>query len=197
MRTARISEVSVLQTDFPKHFRTLGKYNPIQTQLAFGQLNTACQKQGESVKSLEYQSRELEAHYDCLKFFNNRKFSKDFSYAFTLGLNKWSNNFGRSWTRAVIFTFVVGVFSYYLVVINSLNFHLAFAIDINEKLIKSFFSFMNPLRTFNLREIFEGKDKQPYLELSVFSHFVDFFARLIIAYGYYQTIQAFRRFGRK
>lgn len=56
---------------------------------------------------------------------------------------------------------------------------------------------MNPLRFFDLETLFSQNDKQAYVTLTWGSYVMDFLGRIVIAYGYYQTIQAFRRFGRK
>jgi hypothetical protein len=54
-----------------------------------------------------------------------------------------------------------------------------------------------PLRFFETENLLKSGNDQPYLTLHPVSYFVDFIARILVAYGYYQTIQAFRRYGRK
>ena len=70
---SRITEIFAAGTTFPQkvHLNHIPDYS--QAQLAFGQLQTASQKQGDTIKSLEYQSREVEAHYKSITWF-----SKDF-----------------------------------------------------------------------------------------------------------------------
>jgi len=56
---------------------------------------------------------------------------------------------------------------------------------------------MNPLRFFDTDALFTKGNNKPYLTLTNLSYLWDFLGRVFVAYGYYQTIQAFRRFGRK
>ena len=56
---------------------------------------------------------------------------------------------------------------------------------------------MNPLRFFELETIFNNTSKEGNIKLNGYSYLADFGGRVFVAYGYYQTIQAFRRFGRK
>ncbi len=56
---------------------------------------------------------------------------------------------------------------------------------------------MNPIRFFDLSDLFKKEQDKHWLTLTWYSYVIDFFGRVFIAYGYYQTIQAFRRFGRR
>jgi hypothetical protein len=56
---------------------------------------------------------------------------------------------------------------------------------------------MNPLRFFELESIFKVGQERPFLSLSGWSYFWDLWGRVFVAYGFYQTIQAFRKYGRK
>jgi hypothetical protein len=56
---------------------------------------------------------------------------------------------------------------------------------------------MNPLRFFELDALFNNTSKEDNIKLDGRSYLADFGGRIFVAYGYYQTIQAFRRFGRK
>jgi hypothetical protein len=69
--------------------------------------------------------------------------------------------------------------------------------NIDGRLVSGFFKFMNPLRFFETENLFKGRDDTPSLTLHPLSYAIDFLALIIIAYGYYQIIQAFRRYGRK
>lgn len=64
---SKIAEVFLSETDFPKEVYCASKVDNAQGRLAFGQLHTAFQKQGDTVRALEYQAREIEAHYNQLK----------------------------------------------------------------------------------------------------------------------------------
>lgn len=189
---SKVSEIFCSETDFPKLVTVNKKKNFAQAQLAFGQLNTAFSKQGDTVRSLEYQSREIEAHYNNINWSRKNFFTK-----LNLGLNMLSSNFGRWWGRAVLFTFTVGALFFYLVVLWSEEYSFALPIDFDSRLIPSYLKFMNPLRVFDTEALFRVNEPSSFLTLTELSYVFDFIGRVFVAYGFYQTIQAFRRFGRK
>jgi hypothetical protein len=194
-QNAKLLDAFMAETNFPRHITSANGQNCKQEQLAFGQISTAYQKQGDTVRTLEYQAREIEAHYKDLRWFAAGPRSFSFT-KFSLWLNKWSNDFGRNWGRGLLFSFGLGLILYYLLVISSDQFHIGWP-SIDGRLVSAFFKFMNPLRFFETENLFKTGDDKPYLTLHPVSYFVDFFARILVAYGYYQTIQAFRRYGRK
>jgi hypothetical protein len=186
----KVTEAFFSDTEFPKKVVINGIENFGQAQLAFGQLAYAYQKQGDNIRSLEYLSREVEAHYK-----NIRWLSHDFFQKLNLWLNKVSNDFGRNWVRGGIFSFIVGLIFFCLLLISTSGYswgwpHLDFS------LLPAYLKFMNPLRFFELEQLFNNTPKEE-IKLSSLSYLADFGGRIFVAYGYYQTIQAFRRFGRK
>jgi hypothetical protein len=195
-QSSKMTEIFVSETEFPQTVISNGVKNHRQAQLAFGQLSSAFQKQGDTVRSLEYQAREIEAHYRHLLFYDK----KDGKISFTkvsLWLNKWSNDFGRSWQRGMLFSIAAGIIFFYLLVVSSRTYHIGLPISFDSRIFISFLRFMNPLRFFELETMFKlGSDKS-FLSLSGWSYFWDFLGRVFVAYGFYQTIQAFRRYGRK
>jgi hypothetical protein len=192
---SKLMEAFMAETNFPRHVVFSGKVNHLQEQLAFGQISTAYQKQGDAVRALEYQAREIEAHYKTLIWFPDG--IKSFSFTkFSLWLNKCSNDFGRNWGQGLLFSFGLGLVLYYLLIISSKEFHIGWP-SIDGRLVSAFFKFMNPLRFFETENLFKANGDKPYLNLEPVSYFIDFIARIFVAYGYYQTIQAFRRYGRK
>ena len=191
----RLTETFLAETDFPREVVLRKEKNYTQAQLAFGQISTAFQKQGDTVRALEYQAREIEAHYKTLSWFPNG--IKSFSFTkFSLWLNKCSNDFGRNWGRGLLFSFCLGLVLYYFLIISSKEFHIGWP-SIDSRLISAFFKFMNPLRFFETENLFKFNGDKSYLTLALVSYGIDFIARIFVAYGYYQTIQAFRRYGRK
>lgn len=181
---SKIVECFLSESDFPENILINGAKNYAQAQLAFGQLTTAFQKQGDTIRALEYQAREVEAHFWGITPWHSDPLTK-----FNLGLNWLSNDFGRNWLRGVFFSFSVGVIFFVLILMSSCAF---FCIPkIQENLVSTFLMFMNPLRFIDLERLFSE------LKLNNWSYLWDFLGRIAVAYGYYQTIQAFRRFGRK
>jgi hypothetical protein len=194
---SRLTEVFLAETDFPQKVQLRKKTNPRQAQLAFGQLRTAFDKQGDTVRALEYQAREIEAHYHDIPSFWLRKFPFLHFTKLNLGLNWLSNDFGRDWGRGVVFALTVGLicFTGLIWTTKEYSFHGHWQFD--PRLIASFARFMNPLRFFDLEALFTQNGRQSYVTLTWGSYVLDFLGRVLIAYGYYQIIQAFRRFGRK
>jgi uncharacterized protein YjbI with pentapeptide repeats len=187
---SKISECFFAETDFPS---TVYSYidhgiSHEQAQLAFGQLQTAYYRQGDNVRASEYQSREIEAHYRTIDLFSKHFFTK-----INLFFNLISNNFGRNWAQGTLFSIAIGLLFFYFLVLSSDEFY--FAWKFRSDLLDSFLKFMNPLRHFDTEAIFS--DKQPQVTPNNWSYVWDFLGRIFVTYGYYQTIQAFRRFGKK
>ncbi len=202
---SKMSEVFLSETDFPLKVRTNKNINWNQAQLAFGQLHTAFQKQGDTVRAIEYQAREIESHYNELKnkgrhintFLFDIRFPHITSTTTSLALNKLSTNFGRNWVKGVIFTIIGGVIFFYLLVVSSHEYEIGFPITFHTYLVAAYLKFLNPLRFFDTESLFKFNSETSYLTLTWRSYLCDFLGRIFIAYGFYQTIQAFRRFGRK
>lgn len=103
-----------------------------------------------------------------------------------LSLNRLSNNHKTSYIRGFLFTFILGLFIFIFVAwstktyspssnFDEFNFGLA---------VSHFVQFLIPTHAFNYIE--KSPPGQFYL--------LDFLGRIIVAYGIYQTIQAFRKF---
>lgn len=185
---SKIAESFLAETDFPRNVFSDNKPNHHQAQLAFGQLQTAYQRQGDNIRASEYQAREIEAHYKTLPWSRKNFFTK-----LNLFFNWISNNFGRNWAQGAIFSIAVGFVFFYSLILSSDEFH--FAWKFRPDLFDSFLKFMNPLRHFDTEALFP--DKQPQVTPNNWSYIWDFAGRIFVTYGYYQTIQAFRRFGKK
>ncbi len=189
---SKVSELFLAQTDFPKKINSKRSDKYSQAQLAFGQLSTAFQKQGDSVRSFEYQSREVESHYNDISLFywpwpliNLSKIS--------LGLNKLSNNFGRHWGRSLVFTTLSCIFIYYLLIVSTNQYRISWAFDWNPKFIPSFLKFINPIRFIDTDQVYDKLG----VTLTNTSYFLDLLGRIVAAYGFYQLIAAFRKYGKK
>jgi hypothetical protein len=202
---SKLEGIFLAETDFPEDVYDKENINYSQAQLLFGQLYTSFRKQGDTIRTLDYQARETKAYYNLLwnriisvDFYQQSKKSNIISSLITfvnLLANFISNNFGRNWFQAVIFSFMVGFFFFFLLIISSNEYVISYSIDFDSKLIPSFLKFMNPLRFFETRDIFKHDDGY-LITLMGKSYIIDFIGRIFVAYGYYQTIQAFRRYGR-
>jgi uncharacterized protein YjbI with pentapeptide repeats len=190
-QNSKITEAFFSETEFPKKVLVNGKINFNQAQLTFGQLASAFSKQGDNIRALEYNSREVEAHYNSIKLFSVFFFRK-----INLWLNLISNNFGRDWVRGGLFSFGIGLVFFCLLLISTEEYKFDIPI-IDTKLAPAYLKFMNPLRFFELENLFINTPLEGNIKLGSLSYLADFGGRIFVAYGYYQTIQAFRRFGRK
>ncbi|HEY4288164.1 MAG TPA: hypothetical protein VGN00_13755 [Puia sp.] len=194
---SKLTEIFVAETEFPTTVAGIDKRRFEQAQLAFGQFRTAFDKQGDAVRALEYQSREIEAHYQTIPSFWTRRFPFVELTKLNLGLNKVSNNFGREWGRALVFSLAIGIFFFVTLLCSTKPSTSANTLPRGGVILISFFRFMNPLRFFDLETLFIIDGQSAYVKVTAASYAMDFLGRIGLAYGYYQTIQAFRRFGRK
>lgn len=104
-----------------------------------------------------------------------------------LTLNKWSNNYGKSWQRGLFFTTVCWIvfFSLFIGFRDGFGWHFIWS---NPNYIKEAVSYLWLLD--GLNEI--SKCEVVNWPMAIF--FV--LGKVMIAYGIYQTISAFRRFGK-
>lgn len=189
--SSRISDCFLANTDFPDKVFLNGLQNSSQAQLFFGQLSIAYQKNGDTVRALYYGALEIESHYKNVRWKDGQILD-----SVTLYLNKWSNDFGRSWLRGIYFSFLVGLFFFGLLLLSTNQ--AIFEVPHNQTKIGSvFIKFMNPIRFFDLEQLFAGTPGEGKMDFSFMSSVFDLAGRIFVAYGYYQTVQAFRRFGRK
>lgn len=106
-----------------------------------------------------------------------------------LQLNKLSNDFGTDWSKGILFTLIVTLITFCLI-IGSLKIDLELQWS-NE----GFNNFVKNL--FVVHNITEWKNLYFFGELiQGWSFLILFIGRIFIGYGYYQTIQAFRKYGK-
>lgn len=103
-------------------------------------------------------------------------------------LNHYSNLHGENWGRALAFTLLLPVFIYILYLVTVGRIFL-FDKPINLNLIGYYFSFLDPTHKIEFLE--ESKD------LNGWARFIDFLSRIVVSYGIYQLIVAFRKHGKK
>jgi len=184
-QNSKITEVFLSETDFPQTVTCNGRISHAQEQLAFGQLHTAFAKQGDTIRALEYQSREIEAHYKGIQSFGRKKFPWLQFTKINLGLNKLSNNFGRDWGRGITFSITLGLICFITLVFTTDQYSFNGTWNWDNRLVVSFFRFMNPLRFFDLEGLFAQSGKPSYITLTAGSYIVDWVGRIGLTYGYY------------
>ena len=107
-----------------------------------------------------------------------------------LFFNWISNNHKNSYIQAIIFTFVIGLISFYVsltlvsekIIIDNCDF-------IIENLKNHFFTFLNPTH----KKISLSCVVEDHNEYGIKYNAINFLGRLFVGYGFYQTIQAFRK----
>ncbi|GIM55405.1 pentapeptide repeat-containing protein [Capnocytophaga cynodegmi] len=106
-----------------------------------------------------------------------------------LWFNKNSNDFGTNWMVGVNFTLFVGLITYLLVLI-PLTDKLDFIPDFEGigYFLKYYGELLNPMSWNSIKPFGQ--------ELNNWQYIVSFIGRIFIGYGYYQTIQAFRKYGK-
>lgn len=140
----------------------------------YNQLKHISRSKGNVEISNKYQSKE----YKQLLFSNKLSFD-----SVLLLLNLISNNNGNSWIRGVIFTFFVS-FLFFILYTNNID------IDIYDcDLLKKYILFVSSFPKLELEE-YSNQNQLWNIKLIIF------LARIFIAYGIYQTISAFRKFGK-
>ncbi|SEL17124.1 hypothetical protein SAMN04487910_1925 [Aquimarina amphilecti] len=111
---------------------------------------------------------------------NRSSLLKNIPERFLLFLNAISNEFGINWIRATVFTFIVNIAGSIGVLLLLFDTSLY---NINQKLIPLIFSNLSPLYNINwLQENNAG----------IIVYLLHLFTKILVLYGIYQTVQAFR-----
>lgn len=148
-------------------------------------------KEDNRIEGLVFYKKEMEIYEQELKF-NKEKESTNTQWdEILLFLNKISNNYGTSWRRGIAFTIGLGVLTFlgllFTLMWKKLTWKIEDSIDWNNT-IKNFVEIINLSRWTDVY-FFEE-------ELNGVSYLILFIGRIFIGYGYYQTIQAFRKYGK-
>lgn len=141
------------------------------------------------IEGLEFHKKEMEVYEKELE----SKGDEYWQEKIILWFNKMSNHYGTSWLRGVGFTAVwaLGILGIILGITTLENSGIVFNlcdVDAWKHTIKAYIEIIN---------IAKWTDIKPLgYELSGFGLFFLFVGRIFIGYGYYQTIQAFRKYGK-
>lgn len=166
------------------------KITHIQKQETFRILKNQALQQNNKVQALEYHANEMEAYRQVLKS-SSPYFDKD---RVILGFNRVTNGYGLCWGRGLWLTIACSVFFFVLYYISLESRPFVFTLDNNFKttvdaigLVLSYYAqFFNPTHGVTFMKDYAGN----------WSVFWDLISRPFIGLGIYQTIQAFRKYGR-
>ncbi len=170
---SQINEIFISETDFPEYAYKGLEINYGQGKLAFGQLQTVFQRQGDSVRSYEYLAREVKNYYKQIDWVSNKFFTK-----LNLFLNGVSNDFGRNWVLGFVFSFGIGFIFFYFLILSTNEFSFGFPITFKWDFTESFLKFMNPLRHFDTEDLFKTNNNLEHtLSLTNWSYLWDFLGK--------------------
>lgn len=165
----------------------------IQKRLALSQIKKIYENRGDLVEAGKYYAKEMNVYLGTLP----KSWEK-----VNVWLNKWTNNHGQSWQCAFAVTIFISLlfflfYTWSLYYTFECNYFIkadgySFLLDYKpfKDNLKYFFEFFNPTHKFDFIS-----EKKPILNF--WSGFWDFFSRVLIGYGIYQFIAAFRKHGKK
>lgn len=187
---SKITDVFLSGSEFPKVLTG----PPRQRQVGFSQIKKIYEARGDSVRSMDFLSLELNAHYEDIK--ENRTHPRRWVEKATLWLNKNTNNFGTDWSSVFPWVLYASV-PLFIAYMASLGISPEVLSPGGNQLSKFF------VVTSYFLEFFSPIHKADFIsdDLSIktnaLSRTIDFIGRLVNGYLIYQFIQAFRKFGKK
>jgi hypothetical protein len=175
--SSKITDGFYTNTKFPSKLKTQNHVMPIDDydilRDGYNQLKTLAQKQNDRKMFLHYQAEELRSYYATLHW------KKNFHTWFQLFAMKYSNYFGTSWPRGVVFVGIANLF-FIVVSFSCRDFDITQA----GSFIAYYFEFL-----------FSVVRKPDFISGSWETTWY-FISRIFIAFGIYQTVAAFRKFGK-
>lgn len=132
----------------------------------------------------------LDFYKEEMKIYEKELKSVDWQNRFLLFLHKNSNNFETDWIMGVLFTILVGLITFSFIMI-SLILSTPPELEITDKFQDFLYNFgqiINITQWSNIT-IYE-------VPIKGWEYAILFIGRIFISYGYYQTIQAFRKYGK-
>lgn len=152
------------------------EYNTLRKELALREFRV--QRKGEDDRTYKQEKR----NYIWKKCFDR----------IMLWLNKYSNEYGTSYGKALRFITVVGIPLFYLSSIFSSRFEFIPCFDLSTFFfgIGYFIQFLNPAHSFDYLGELDNLSNGFFMLFHVF----DFLGRLVVGYGIYQFVQAFRKY---
>lgn len=185
----KIRYVDFIGTFFQSNVDFSNTNYPESTTETFRIIKSELLKAQDRAGYLYYQSKELNQYEKTTVEWNKRPLEY-----FMLLLNRISTNHGVDWGRGVFFSLSVMIFFYvvYIITLPDRGFSWGYTdwgsfLEATDYVVKNFFIF---IAIFRDSSFIEGTSP------NAFSYFIDFIGRIFIGYGIYQTIQAFRKYGK-
>ncbi len=149
---------------------------------AYRQLKYCAEDNKDRIQALIFKSYELDAYRHTLKF----DYKNAFDYIM-LWLNKYSNNNGLSWVRGVIFTVISCIVFYFI-------FYICHSDDFSFK----YFFWENLIKYLwlpnGIDDLISFLKSKPNFFIGFIGLISYILGKILIAYGIFQTISAFRKY---
>jgi len=143
------------------------------------------------IDALIYHKKEMRAYWKELW---DGKWHKKIPEKFILFMNRISNGFGLNWIRGIGFTLITALIFFipYLLCLKNPYYQWGWVDwqafwEVSGQTVKYYVEFFYAAHKFDFMEQYQPKG---------FAYILDMVGRIFITYGYYQTIQAFRKYGR-
>ncbi len=145
--------------------------------------------QGDIIYSLTFSALEIKSYQDSLHrdIYKKKKWWKSQDYIILI-LNNISNKHGKSWSRGILFTLGAGLIFFYLSLLSTYKYNFGCPNLTRADLVSNFGNFFISLAPTHKFDYLEKEGLGPFF------YMWDFIGRIFVAYGIYQTIQAFRKF---
>jgi hypothetical protein len=157
----------------------------------YNQLKKIFENQGDIVEATWYHSKAMNNQASVLKiaYLDSKKWiSEQLFDLIRFWLNKITNNHGESWWRALKFILFISLTMYSLYY-TSLHYQESFSVKATDRFFRNYIIFLDPTHKIDFHI--------PKVTLGVWQVLFDLLGRILIAYGIYQFIAAFRKHTRK
>ncbi|MGL5785760.1 MAG: hypothetical protein ACRCX4_02915, partial [Bacteroidales bacterium] len=166
--------------------------NIIQNRETAYLLKKGKQEEGDSISASHFKRKELQLYLkDCTSNFNPSKLKE----CIVLFFNKISNDFGQSWVRGIIFT-MLSAFIFFIL-INYIGLdkdNRIFEITGRFEDLKCFGNIW--VKYLKILNVLNFNDKLEQFQFNAWGETLFFVSKIFVSYGIYQTVSAFRKFGK-
>jgi hypothetical protein len=154
------------------HFLYKNTYKGLRE--SYRRIKQEFRKNENHIESLDFHHHEMTAFKNELNFKSGKKTYKN---KVIIYMNKYSNDYKRNWFMGVVFTMIFAFVFFNIIFFQKLK---------GVSYTYEFINFLNPL---NL-------NSESYRGLTDIKIVLLYISKIFIGFGYYQTIQAFRKYGK-
>ena len=178
-KVAYFDEVEVKDVEDKLYLKKLSKFTIVEWKHTLRIIKQELQRTDNKIDYNRFRAYELSAYYRELKWYGN------FKDKFILGLTWLATGFDHSWRRALLFTIIGGMLFYSLLYF--VEFYIALNLNNEDNFTAGAFRF------FLVTDFFSPFLDRKYLD-NGYSWTVFVLGKIVIAFGIYEMIQAFRKF---